>query len=435
MLFQKKGEAYHAWREIDQRASKEERSLSAEETSQVATLEKTIEECDKAIQAEQDALDRQRRLAAVGESLRQPVDPLPLPRGSDGAETKTDRRNVAEKLLAYTGEGMSRKEALDRIASERNERATTTFREYLLTGQIRDRAALRMDDDSAGGYLVVPEQFIARLIQDLDRRVVIRQFATIIPVSNAESIGVPTLATDIADTVWTTELEVGTEDSSLSFGKRRLTPHPLAKYILVSKDLLRSAALSVESIVRERMAYKFGTVQETGFMTGSGANSPLGLFTASSAGISTSQDVSTGNTTTAVTADGLINAKYALETQWMNSGSLRWIFHRAIVKMIRKLKDGDGQYLWQPGLVADTTDTLLGIPVVQSEYAPSTATTGLYVGLVGDLSYYWIADNMAMDIQRLVELGALTNQDYFIGRMKLDGMPVLEKAFVRVTLA
>jgi HK97 family phage major capsid protein len=123
-----------------------------------------------------------------------------------------------------------------------------------------------------------------------------------------------------------------------------------------------------------------------------------------------------------------------METQWMRSGSLRWVFHRDIVKMIRKLKDGDGQYIWSPGLVADTTDTLLGIPVVQSEYAPSTITSGAYVGIVGDFSYYWIADNMSMDIQRLVELGALTNQDYFIGRMKLDGMPVLEKAFIRVTL-
>ena len=56
------------------------------------------------------------------------------------------------------------------------------------------------------------------------------------------------------------------------------------------------------------------------------------------------------------------------------------------------------------------------------------------MGLIGDLSYYWIAENMQLDIQRLVELGALTNQDYFIGRLKLDGMPVLEKAFVRVKL-
>jgi HK97 family phage major capsid protein len=78
---------------------------------------------------------------------------------------------------------------------------------------------------------------------------------------------------------------------------------------------------------------------------------------------------------------------------------------------------------------------ILGTPVLVSEYAPNTFTSLLYVGLIGDLSHYWIAENMSLDIQRLVELGALTNQDYFIGRMSLDGMPVLEKAFVRVQLA
>jgi HK97 family phage major capsid protein len=292
-----------------------------------------------------------------------------------------------------------------------------------------------MSSDIGGGFLVAPEQFVAQLIQDIDRMVWFRQFATVIPLQGAESLGVPSLATDIADTVWTTELAVGTEDTSLAFGKRRLTPHPLAKYIKVSKDLLRSAALSVEAIVRERLAYKFGTVQETAFMTGTGAGSPLGIFTASDNGITTSQDVATDNTATTITADGLINAKYGLEAQWLGSPNLRWVFHRDAVKMIRKLKDGDGQYLWNPGLATDRPDTILNVPVLVSEYAPNTFTASKYVGLIGDLSYYWIAETMSVEIQRLIELGALTNQDYFIGRAMLDGMPVLEKAFVRVTLS
>jgi HK97 family phage major capsid protein len=254
-------------------------------------------------------------------------------------------------------------------------------------------------------------------------------------VVGAEGIGVPTLETDIADTNWTTELAVGTEDSSMAFGKRKLTPHPLAKYIKVSKDLLRSSALSVESIVRERMGYKFGTVQETAFMTGNGAGQPLGVFTASASGINTGRDVSTDNTDTAITADGLINAKYGLSSPWLGSTNLRWVMHRDTVKMIRKLKDGEGQYLWVPGLVANRPDVILNTPVLISEYAPNTFTSGLYVGLIGDLRYYWIAENMSMEIQRLQELGALTNQDYFIGRMALDGMPVLEEAFIRVKLA
>ena len=77
---------------------------------------------------------------------------------------------------------------------------------------------------------------------------------------------------------------------------------------------------------------------------------------------------------------------------------------------------------------------LLGNPVHQSEYAPATFTTGLYVGILGDWSKYWIADSLAFEIQRLNELYAKTGQVGFIGEAELDGMPVLEEAFARVTL-
>jgi predicted phage gp36 major capsid-like protein len=151
-------------------------------------------------------------------------------------------------------------------------------------------------------------------------------------------------------------------------------------------------------------------------------------------GISTGRDVSTDNTTTNLTGDGLINAKFSLKAPYMASPSLRWIFHRLVVRNIRKLKDGNGQYLWAAGLTGKP-DTILEVPYVMSEYAPSTFTTGLYVGIIGDFSFYWIADSLNLQIQRLDELYAETNQVGFIGRSETDGMPVLEEAFARVKLA
>ena len=105
-----------------------------------------------------------------------------------------------------------------------------------------------------------------------------------------------------------------------------------------------------------------------------------------------------------------------------------------MVKSIRKLKDGDGQYLWQTSIQAGQPDKLLNIPLCMSEYAPSTMTAGLYVGILGDLSYYWIADALEMTMQRLVELYAATSQVGFVSRQEVDGMPVLEEAFARVKL-
>lgn len=78
---------------------------------------------------------------------------------------------------------------------------------------------------------------------------------------------------------------------------------------------------------------------------------------------------------------------------------------------------------------------LLGSPFNMSEYAPNTFTTGQYVGIFGDFSNYWIADALDMQVQRLVELYAATNQTGLIGRMETDGMPVLAEAFARVKLA
>lgn len=297
--------------------------------------------------------------------------------------------------------------------------------------------ALQADVQTSGGFLVTPMQFVNDLIQAVDNLVWIRQWATVIPVPSAASLGVPSLDTDVSDPAWTTEVGTGTEDSSMAFGRRELYPHPLAKRIKLSNKLLRQVP-GVEALVRSRLAYKFAVTMENAYLNGNGQNAPLGVFTANADGISTSRDVSTDNTTTAMTVEGLMNAKYALKPQyWANA---KWLFHRDGIKQIAKIRDlsggaGTGQFLWQPSITEGVPDRLLNMPVFASEYVPNTFTTGLYVGILGDWSQYWIADALDMQVQRLVELYAETNQVGLIGRMESDGMPVLAEAFVRVKLA
>ncbi len=294
--------------------------------------------------------------------------------------------------------------------------------------------ALQADISVSGGYLMVPQQVVAVLLQGVDDEVFIRKYATKFNVPNADSLGVPYLSADPADADWTSEILTGSEDSTMAFGKRALRPHPLAKAFKISNKLIRTVP-NVEALVMGRLAYKFGISMEKTFMTGTGANQPLGLFIASNDGIPTSRDVSTGNTATAITADGLINAKYSLKGQYHRRASTRWIFHRDAVKMIRKLKDGNGQYLWMSGLVGDRPDTILEVPYDMSEYAPNTFETTLYVGLIGDFSFYWIADALDFTVQVVDQLYAATNQTGYFGRLESDGMPVLSEAFARVKLA
>lgn len=312
------------------------------------------------------------------------------------------------------------------------------FSAALLTGKVPSnvsseiRMALQSDLDDQGGVLVASEQFANRFIQALDNQVFIRGMATVTQVTSAASLGIPTLASDIDDANWTAEIQTGSEDTGMKFGKRELHPHPLAKRIKISKKLLRMSTM-VEAKVMERLAYKFGVAQENGFLTGNGVNQPLGVYTPSANGISTARDVATDNTTTAITADGLINALYSLKAQYQRTA--QWIFHRDVVKAIRKLKDSYGQYIWQPGLQGGQPDRILDRPFNMSEFAPNTFTTGKYVGIIGDFTRYEIADALDMTVQVLTELYAESNQNGYIGRVETDGMPVLEEAFARVTLA
>lgn len=157
------------------------------------------------------------------------------------------------------------------------------------------------------------------------------------------------------------------------------------------------------------------------------------MFTASNDGISTGRDVNTGSTTS-ITADGLLNAKYALKSQYRNEvlGPVRWLFHRDAIKIIAKLKDSTNQYLWQPGLQSGQPDRLLNFPVDESERCPNTFTDGNYVGLLANWQFYEIADALDMEMQVLYERYADSNQIAYIGRLKTDGMPTIEEAFVRV---
>ena len=407
---QLRGQHVEAMQKIRDKADAETRDMTAEEIQEFDRLDKEQERLGESVQ-------REERLEAAKRDL----------------ETRTSDSGIRPMPGGYGTPGAPL--ANPRASKEYRD----VFRNYLLDGPVAVsilsqelRNTLQMDVFTKGGALVAPEEFSNTLIQAVDDLVFLRQWATKYTVTSAAALGVPTLDADPADADWTSELLTGSL-GTMTFGKRELRPHPVAKRIKVSNKLLRASALNPESLVRARLAYKFGITEEKTFLTGTGVQQPLGLFTASADGIPTTRDVSTGNTTTAIGADGLIEAKYSLKGNYWPRA--RWLWSRTAVKEIRKLKDGNGQYLWAAGLAGGQPDTILDVPYAVSEYVPATFTTGLYVGMIGDFSQYWIVDALDMTVQRLVELYAETNETGFIGRAEVDGAPVLAEAFARVKLA
>lgn len=310
------------------------------------------------------------------------------------------------------------------------------FSKYLKFGKSEltnsEVRALSAGTDSTGGAFLAPDLMSSTIIKAIDNQSVVYPNATKVVFTGAKSLGATTISANPADADWTTEVAAVSLDTTMATSRRELTPKTLTKMIKVSEKLLMNSS-SAESVVADRMGYILGQTYEKGFLLGAGSTDPLGLFTASASGIATGRDMSTGNTSTAFTYDGLINAKYSLKTGYIRNA--KWIFHRDAVALLAKLKDTTNQPIWQPSVIAGQPDTLLGVPLMISEYAPNTFTTGLYVGLIGDLSFYWVAEMPSFGVQRLNELYAGTNEVGFKVHAETDGAPVIGEAFARVKLA
>jgi len=368
----------------------ENKEMPGEKKEELDKLEKQFDEVDTLILREEKQLDRERK---IGEKQDESQDGI-----------KDDIVNL--------------------------------FSEYLTTGSkqsYEEYNALQQSNPTQAGYLVAPEEFQMDIIREIADSTFMRQKCKVLPpLQMAQSLGYPTRTSGMSSFAWGTEIQAPTADSSLAYGKREFKPNPGTSEILISKTLVRNVA-NADSLIRSEISEEIAKNYETAYMTGSGALQPLGVFTASDDGIPTSRDVSTGNTATEIKFDGLIEAQETVKDQYQSR--CEWIFHRDAVKQLRKLKTSDGQYIWQPSVTMGQPEMLLSKPVNRSEYAPNTFTTGLYVGLYGDLSYYWICDALTMEIQALMELYARTNQIDYITRIETDGAPVLSAAFVRITLA
>lgn len=370
-------------------------------------------------------------------------------RDEDGEDRAIDTRGV-KTIKAAKSDGI-----IDLEIPQRSRAQKAAWRQFFVGDAMSDlmpEAAkalseatknLYASDMTAGGALVLPMELSNQILANLKDMTIMRQLATVLPpLLKAESLGIPTLDTEPADPTWTNELDTGADDTIKPFGRRNLSPHPLAKSLKISKKLLRIAAIDPESFWLDRISYRVARTEDNAFLNGTGANQPLGIFTASADGIPTTQDTVCASATV-FTGDELIDCKHALKTPYW--GRAKWIMHRLVVGFVRKLKDSSNNYLWQPGLggyvaqgtalIGGNPDTILDIPVVYSELAPSTFTTGLYVAALGDFSNYWIVDALNMEVQRLMELFALTNQIGFVIRKETDGAPVLAESFRRLRLA
>ena len=165
--------------------------------------------------------------------------------------------------------------------------------------------------------------------------------------------------------------------------------------------------------------------EEAAFLDGNGTGKPTGLLTSGETGV-------TAQSESAITADEIIDLYHSLRTPYRKNAA--FITNDSTIKVIRKLKDSTGQYLWQPGLKEGQPDTILNRPIYSSAYMPEIST-GNKIMLFGDLSYYWISDRQGRTFQRLNELYAAKGQVGFRVFQRVDGKLILPEAVKTLAMA
>lgn len=390
-------------------------SLDATEQEQYDRLSTRMDELGAEIKKDTEQRQRQAaaraKLDAVAVELRAPTSaPVIRPGPATGGDVE------------------SRTKAL-------HERQMRAFRELILgegPGRCEFRG-LQVDSGQAGGYLIAPAM-LPEILRDLTNMTFMRSKARVLPaLSTSDEIEIPVRVSGMGAITWAGEKQAAQADTSLALGLKRLRPTAAKALIKATKKFLRLASLGPEAFIQSEIQIAYALGLEQAYMSGSGAGQPLGVFTPSVDGISTDRDVSDGNTATSIKVDGLISAVSSVKAQWR--AGAEWILHRLGIDQVRKLKDAVGAYIWQPSVQAGQPDRLLGFPVNESEYAPSTFTASLYVGLFGNLQYYYIVDVLGMEIERLVEIYSGTDEIGFKATLETDGKPVRENAFARVKLA
>lgn len=392
------------WKQAQEiHAKAEGRGFTAEEQGQWDKIDAELDELDNQIHREEQM---QRRAAFLNEELPRQC-PQERPGAAQQRSQDAEYRSSPEYRNAFW---------------------------HSLGVQGIDRRALTVGADTTGGYLVAPSQFQADVIKGVDAQLAIYAQSTKFRLIQAKAMSWPKRTARARAFARTTETSAGSADTTLRTGLITLTPGPAAGYIEVSNTLLEQGVIPVEQFVRDELIADYSELVESEAMTGDGNDEMLGIFTASASGISTARDVATGNTTTAIGADGLISAQTKLKSGYWKDA--RWVFHQDAIGQIRKLKDTNtGQFLWVPGLSGGVGNTILGMPYDLSDYCPNTFTAGNYVGCLGVYRYYYIVEVMPFKLAVARELKLLDNLTVFAARTEVDGGPVLEEAFVRVKLA
>lgn len=283
-------------------------------------------------------------------------------------------------------------------------------------------AVLTVADDTTGGYLA-PVEYVMEMLKNVvefsPMRGIVRTMAT-----SQKSVQFPK-RTGVFSATWVSEIGTRSERTGLTFGLEEIPVHEMTAESYISMANLEDSAFDLEGMLRSEFTEQFGVLEGIGIISGDGIGKIQGFTVASG-----TNAVNSGAATT-VTADGLINLKYSVKTDYVKNG--QFVLNRGTLKAIRKLKDGNGQYLWVPGLAVGRPNAIDGDPYVE---APDMADLGASSKSVayGDFKRgYILVDRLSMSLLRDPYTRAGSGQVKFVVRRRLGGQVVIPEAISILT--
>jgi HK97 family phage major capsid protein len=381
-LIAKRARAWEAAKSFLEAHRGENGVLSAADGETYDRMEKEITDLTKEI-------DRLNRQAAIEAQLNQPTS-APL-----------------SNMPTSTGEKVKKGRASDQYAKDMLTAMRTNFH------QVSD--ILQEGVDADGGYLV-PEEWDSRLIDVLNEENIMRGLATQITTSGEHKINIagakPTAA-------W---IEEGgaLQFTDAKFGQKILDAHKLHVAVKVTEELLYDSMFDLASYITTQFGIAIANAEEDAFLNGDGKGKPTGLFDEANGGT-----VAKTLTGTKLSTDDVLDLVYALKRPYRKKAS--FIMNDQTLAALRKLKDNNGAYIWQPSYQAGEPDRLLGYAVHTSTFAPELAA-GKPVMAFGDYSYYNIGDRGTRSMQELRELFAGNGMIGYVAKERVDGLLVLPEA-------
>lgn len=374
-------------------AAAENRDLTAEEQSSYDAMSTSLDEIAERVKDMEDAEKRQKDASDAFERLlaRQP-------------ERKTDEPKDDAALRSFL-------------------KGETRAFDLMPTGKVNYRD-LTKGTATAGGN-TVPTSFYDRLIAHLiEVSGVMMAGPTVLNTNSGENIEVPTTTAHSSAAIVGEGSAISESDPA--FAKRTLGAYKYGVLIQVSRELLDDSGVDLEGYLAMQAGRALGNAFGAHLVTGSGSSQPTGVVTSAATG-------KTGGTgvTGAFTADDLIELFYSVIAPYRNSSSAGWLMRDATLATARKLKDSNGQYLWQPSLQAGTPDILLGKPVHTDPNVAAVATSAKSV-VFGDFSAYFVRQVNGVRFERSDEYAFNSDLVTFRALLRGDGLTVDQTGALKV---